>query len=379
MFLCSGRLFAQDDFVDSRIRVIYRFKADAATIESRARGIAVEQSVEMPVEPIDDRYVLDNIVGRVERIEPAATGETGCYDVEVSLATVTTGLEAGQLANMLMGNSSLQRGVELIDATFPDELAAAFGGPNHGLEGLRRRVGASGALSCTALKPQGSPPAVLARIAYDIALGGIDYIKDDHGIADQVYSPFALRVPAIAEAVSKARLKTGIDTRYLPSLNGSYDAMCRQIEICRGAEVDTVLITPMLCGLAQFQALKRANPDFAFIAHPSFGGLPMAPSFLFAKLFRLIGADGTIFPNYGGRFSYSKDECRRIAGNATSPWLGLAASVPVPAGGMTLARIPEMLEFFGRDVMLLIGGSLLSAKDKITEETAKFCAAVRAA
>lgn len=361
--------------MSERIQAVYRVLSDAKSIEAHARGIAVEQSVEMPVEPIDDRYVLDEIVGQVEAIRDLGNGT---YDVTIGLAVATTGLEAGQLANMLMGNSSLQYGITLVDATFPAVFAQEFGGPHHGLDGLRMRVGTKGALSATALKPQGTPPARLAQLAHDIALGGIDYIKDDHGIADQNYSTFADRVPPIAEAVAKAAAKSGVATRYLPSLNGNLDAMRRQIGICRAAGLDTVLITPMLCGLSQFQTVKRENPDFAFVAHPSFGGLPMAPSFLFAKLFRLIGADATIFPNYGGRFSYSKEECHRIAELALQPQTGLKPCVPVPAGGMTLSRIPEILDFFGSDVMLLIGGSLLSAKDKITEETAKFCQAVRA-
>ena len=43
---------------------------------------------------------------------------------------------------------------------------------------------------------------------------------------------------------------------------------------------------------------------------------------------------------------------------------------------MTLARVPEMLQFYGQDVMLLIGGDLLSAGDRMAEEAAKFQQAV---
>jgi ribulose-bisphosphate carboxylase large chain len=359
----------------NRIQALYRVRADAKTIETRARGIAVEQSVEMPVEPIDDPFVLNDIVGRLEGIEDLGGG---LYEVRIALAPITTGYEAGQLANMLFGNTSLQTGIELADVEFPPDFAAAFGGPNLGLDGLRARVKAKGALTATALKPQGTPPAALARLAYEIALGGIDYIKDDHGIADQSYSPFAERVPAIAAAVAQAAVKTGIATRYLPSLNGNLDAMRAQIAVCRVSGLDTVLATPLLAGQSTFHTLKRENPDFAFFAHPSFAGLPMAPSFLFGKLFRLLGADGVIFPNHGGRFGYTPQECLKVAHNALQEWPGIKAAIPVPAGGMNLSRIPEMLDFFGNDVMLLIGGSLLSAKEKITEETARFCAAVQA-
>jgi ribulose-bisphosphate carboxylase large chain len=44
---------------------------------------------------------------------------------------------------------------------------------------------------------------------------------------------------------------------------------------------------------------------------------------------------------------------------------------------MTPARVPEMLAFYGADTMLLIGGALLSAREKLTAETAAFVAAVK--
>jgi ribulose-bisphosphate carboxylase large chain len=45
---------------------------------------------------------------------------------------------------------------------------------------------------------------------------------------------------------------------------------------------------------------------------------------------------------------------------------------------MTLARVPEILDFYGPDTMLLIGGSLLMARERLTEETAAFTSQVAA-
>lgn len=361
--------------MSTRIKTVYRVKAEASTIEARARGISVEQSVEMPLEPINDPFVINEVIGRVEDIKDVGHGE---YEVRIALASITTGYDGGQLINMILGNTSLQDGVTLIDAEFPADIVDAFRGPNIGVDGVRGRVNAKGALSATALKPQGTPPATLARLAYDVALGGIDYIKDDHGIADQAYCPFASRVPMIAEAVHKAGQKTGIPTRYLPSLNGNLDKMRSQIALARSVGLDGVLIAPMLCGFATFQTLKQENPDFLFMTHPSMAGGPMAPEFFFGKLMRLLGSDASVFCNYGGRFGYSPELCRRISDLCVEETAGLKPCLPVPAGGMELKRVPELLEYFGRDVMLLIGGSLLSAKANITKETEAFCNAVRA-
>ncbi len=150
--------------------------------------------------------------------------------------------------------------------------------------------------------------------------------------------------------------------------------MRRQIATVRNEGIDTVMIAPVLAGFATAQALIRDNPDFAFLAHPTMGGAArIAPELLLGKLFPLIGADAVIFPTYGGRFGYSRATCRALAGNARA-----ASALPVPAGGMTLARIGEKLDFYGPETMLLIGGSLLLARERLTEETAAFTRAVAA-
>jgi len=355
----------------ARLTAIYRVTDAPRNIAARALAIAVEQSVEMPVAAITSRMVLDDIVGRVDDIADLGNG---VFEVRIGLAVATTGLEAGQLLNMLFGNTSMHPDVVLHDVELPGDVLVAFGGPRHGIAGLRTMVGAGNrALTCSALKPQGLPPEGLAAIAAQMARGGLDFIKDDHGIADQAYSPFAARVPVIAEAVAK----TGARTVYLPSLSGHLEQMRRQIAIVRAAGLKGVLIAPMIAGLATFHQLVKDNPDIAFMGHPAMAGSgQIAPPLLFGKLFRLLGADAVVFANHGGRFGYTPATCQALAQTALASWGGLKPSIPVPAGGMTLARVPEMLQFYGKDVMLLIGGDLLSAGDRMADEAAKFQQAV---
>lgn len=353
------------------LQVIYHVRGDSRSIEDRARAIAVEQSVELPLSAVDDDFVRAEIVGRVEAIHEL---ESGRYELRIALAAETVGTDAGQLVNMLFGNTSLHDDVVLYDVEFPDELLGTFGGPRHGLDELRRRVGAGRrALTSSALKPQGLAPKKLAELARRFADGGIDYVKDDHGLADQAYSPFAARVEAVAAALR------GLDlpTRYVPSLSGDLDQMRRQIDVARGAGLDTVMVAPMIMGLANFHRLVREHAELAFLAHPTLAGASrIAPPLLLGKLFRMLGADAVIFPNYGGRFGYSPDTCRRIAHAALQTQAGLRPCVPVPAGGMSTDRVREMLDFYRADVMLLIGGGLLSAREKLVQETKAFVAAV---
>ena len=351
----------------SRMTVIYRVRADAASIEARAQSIAIEQSVETPLAAISDETVLRDIVGEVQGIREL---EAGLFEVRIGLAVETTGFEAGQLLNMLFGNTSMQEDVTLHDAEIPDATAARFGGPNVGITGLRAKSGTGArAFTCAALKPQGLPAKELAALAGHFAAGGIDFIKDDHGIADQAYSRFADRVRACAKAIRQA----GSGTLYVPNISGSFDVAAAQIALAMMEGIEAVMVAPMIIGVSNFHRLVREFPTMAFFAHPAMAGASrIAPPLLLGKLFRLFGADVTIYPNYGGRFSYSPETSSAVADAARREWGDLRRCLPCPAGGMTLDRVPEILDFYGPDTMLLIGGSLLCAKDRLTQATAKF-------
>ncbi len=232
------------------------------------------------------------------------------------------------------------------------------------------------AFTGSALKPQGLPSDRLARLAERFARGGLDFVKDDHGLADQRYSPFAERVRACAAAVARGARSTGHPTRYVPSLTGSLDELRRQARLSREEGLDCVMVAPMVAGFSAIQALVKDFPDLAFFAHPSLGGLRIAPDLLVGKLFRLIGADAVIFPSFGGRFGYSPGMCRSLADHARSPDPALRPALPVAAGGMTIDRTPEILDFYGPDTMLLIGGNLLLARERITDAAEAFARAV---
>jgi S-methyl-5-thioribulose 1-phosphate isomerase len=354
----------------TRIAAVYRVRAEPHTIEARAKAIALEQSVELPLEMISPGPLAD-IVGRVEDI---AEISAGLFEVRIGLSAATAPPEPGQIVNILFGNSSLQEDVTLWDADFPATYLEAFGGPAAGMAGLREKTGAFGrALTASALKPQGQSSRALAKRATDMARGGIDIIKDDHGLADQAYSPFRERVAACAHAVRDVNRATGQRTLYAPSLSGNLDQLREQLELAREEGLQAALISPMVVGLPAFHALAKEARGIALLAHPSMGGAArIAPPLLLGRLFRLLGADATIFPNYGGRFSYSAEICRSIAARALEPWGRLKPTAPMPAGGMTLDRVPELLDVYGDDCILLIGGGLLADPDRVTEASRAF-------
>ena len=360
---------------DSRVVATYRVIGERADIEARAQAIALEQSVELPLVAVRDARVRDEVVGRVEAIRQCGERE---FETDIALAQETIGCDAGQLMNMLFGNSSLHEDVTLVDADIPPALREAFGGPRFGIDGLRALTGVRDRpLSCTALKPQGLAPEALADLARTFAEAQIDVIKDDHGLAAQRFAPFDQRVRACAQAIAEANARTGGNVQYAPSVTGDLDAMRRQIELARASGLRMVLIAPMVSGVSNLSRIAQ-DAGVALLAHPALAGAArIAPPLLLGRLFRLFGADATIFPNAGGRFGYSQAQCLAIAAAAREEWHGIAPTMPVPAGGMSVERVGEIASLFGPDTMLLIGGSLLAAGEALSERCRAFVHAVR--
>jgi len=344
------------------LRVTYRVNAPASAIERRAGAIAMEQSVEMAFEAVTNPWVRQNVAGRVEGIRPDGS-RPGAFQVEIGLSTLTMGGNGAQLLSMLFGNVSLQGDVELLDAVLPPSVLASFGGPRHGMAGLRQLTGiAHRALTCSALKPQGAPASELAELCRRLAGAGVDIVKDDHGLADHDQAPaaFSARVKACQQAVASS----GTGALYAPSIVGTPRQVARQLDIAIAEGVRVVLISPMVYGLAALGELTGDHPDLAFLGHPAFAGATrIAPALLLGRLFRLFGADAVIYPNHGGRFAYSPADCAALADAARNPWAAIRPALPVPAGGMSVERVGEMLDFYGPDVMLLISGDLLSCAD----------------
>jgi|SRR5579871_4546285 len=358
-----------------RLHATYRIRARPSEVETAARLLALEQSVELPAEVVRDPYVRDHVVATVESISPCGDE---LFDAVIGLSVETTGFDPAQTLNMLFGNSSLHTHVELIDVDFPLEFTQRFAGPRFGVAGLRERIGAVGRpLTCAALKPQGLSSEALAELCYTFAVAGIDVIKDDHGLADQRYAPFAERARACQRAVERAR-SAGSCSVYAPSLVGAPQRLAEQARLVRDEGIGMVLVAPALVGMPAFAELVAEHLQVPVLAHPAYAGAArVAPPLVLGKLFRLFGADAVIFPSYGGRFAYSRDLCRAIAAVSRAPWHHIRPAMPVPAGGMAVERVPELVEFYGNDAMLLIGASLLSAGDDLPVRARGFVEKVR--
>ncbi len=191
-----------------RFRVTYQISGTEAEARSLAETARVEQSVEFPAELVPDGDIRDRIMGQLEAFEPCGEGR---FLATISFAVESAGAELTQLINLLWGTGSFFPGFRVERAELPPSLLAHYRGPRFGVTGLRERVKIyDRPLLCTAIKPMGLTPQHLAEMAYACALGGMDFIKDDHGITDQPFCRFEERVALCAEAVARANRETGL-------------------------------------------------------------------------------------------------------------------------------------------------------------------------
>ena len=100
---------------------------------------------------------------------------------------------------------------------------------------------------------------------------------------------------------------------------------------------------------------------------------------LFGTLLPAYGADAVIFPHAGGRFGCALEECRGVAANLARLPESWVRAMPVPAGGMSVERVGEIVAFYGRDCMLLVGGSLYLAGSQLLDRTRSFVESVHRA
>lgn len=357
---------------DNRFRVTYRiFASDQTEASARAKDIALEQTVEVPDDVVPDGFIRDEIVGQIEAVDQQSNGS---FDAIISYSPDSAGHEVVQLINVIFGNTSIQQNVRVVGFDAGPEITRRFTGARFGIDGLRTLTGrASGGLISPVIKPQGSSTSQLALIASRCVAGGADVIKDDHGMANQPMAPFEDRLKAVSDAVGEANVKHDRNALYFVNVTGHSGNVVDEAFRAKEVGAGGVLLMPGLIGYSAMQHLAN-NAEFGLpiMTHPAFTGpfvltptTGISHAIMYGTLQRLAGSDISVFPNVGGRFGFTRQECLSIADACRLPGGVGAPIMPSPGGGMTADRAHEMVSMYGEDVVFLLGGSLLRSREKI--------------
>jgi ribulose-bisphosphate carboxylase large chain len=360
-----------------RFSVRYRIVAnDLADARAQALDIALEQTLEIPRDAVPKGYVEDVMLGRLEHLEPA--GDNRAYLADISYSDDDIGCDFLQLLNVIFGNSSIKAGVKALSLGLSDGIRAICPGPRFGASGLRARAGiAAGPLLMSAIKPVGLSTAELAKLAGEFALGGMHYVKDDHGLANQKTAPFEERLKACIAAIAEANATTGSACSFVPNVTASGSRTIDNAWKAKEAGAGAIMVAPALAGMdVTYQLATDPDFDLPIVTHPAFGGANVVGSdcgfshaLYYGHLHRLMGADAVVFPNFGGRFGFTRAECQSIARAGLDSFGELETTLPAPGGGMSIDRVEAMQSAYGDDIMYLIGGALLRAPEGVVAAT----------
>jgi len=356
-----------------RFQIYYLIVApDRYQAEDICTKVAIEQSVESPIDVLSDE-IRSSTLGQLESLSQQ---QDTLWKASISYSCGSLGPDITQLLNVVFGNVSLFRGVKITGLQWSALPEGLLPGPAFGIQGVRKHhnIATSRALSCAVIKPIGLTSTQLARYCYEFALGGIDIIKDDHGLANQHSAPFAERLAACVDATRRAADKTGEQSAYYPHITADGSQTMERYEQAYEAGAGGVLVIPHLCAPGILAELSRSEIPLPVMAHPAFSGSyvlhkqeGMEPAFLFGELWRELGADFSIYPHAAGRFALSAMECLAINESCRNADGAPANNCfPAPGGGVQRQTLPELLARYGNDTVFLIGGSLYQHPKGIT-------------
>ncbi|MDH5795588.1 MAG: RuBisCO large subunit C-terminal-like domain-containing protein, partial [Candidatus Bathyarchaeota archaeon] len=215
---------ANEEEIDLEKSIVATYYVEGRNISPLEAGviIAAEESIGTwtGVETMKSR-IVDTLAAKVFRVEDKE-GNKGL--VKVSYPLELFDYETGGIPNILsivagnlFGSGSLNN-VRLEDVDFPRELLSAFKGPKFGIEGVRELVGTKRERRPhigTIVKPKvGLGPRETAEVAYEAAVGGVDFVKDDETLTNQRFCPLDQRVSMVVEALDRAREETGRTVLY---------------------------------------------------------------------------------------------------------------------------------------------------------------------
>lgn len=364
-------------FSGDRFSVTYRLFGTEKEAHAKAKDICIEQTIEFPADEVPEGVIRDHVFGRIELFE---RWNAESFRAVISYATELAANELTQLLNVIFGNISIKPGIRVEHLELTESILKHYKGPRFGREGLRNLLDVpKRPLLSTAIKPLGLSCTELAGLAYQFAIGGMDLIKDDHGLSDQSCSPFEERVNRCAEAVRRANKETGQCSIYVANISAPSREVVRRARYAKNAGAGGLMVAP---GLIGFDLMRELADDdsiaLPILTHPALQGSfvtgtgGMSHGVIFGQLARLAGADATIFPNFGGRFSFSREECRDIVNGTCEPMGQVKTIFPAPGGGMSLERVPEMIDTYGQDLIFLIGGGLFKHGPDLVENCRYF-------
>ncbi|MGF3523143.1 MAG: RuBisCO large subunit C-terminal-like domain-containing protein, partial [Candidatus Bathyarchaeia archaeon] len=166
------------------------------------------------------------------------------------------------------------------------------------------------------------------------------------------------------EARDQAEAETGEKKVYMANVTGETDTMIKRAEFVKEHGGEYIMIDILTCGWSALQTLR--DQDLRLVIHAHRAGhaaLTKNPKHgiamkVIATVSRLIGVDQLHVGTVVGKMSETKAEVLENIHALKTTLHGHNKVMPVASGGLHPRLVPELIEIFGKDVVIQAGGGI---------------------
>jgi len=312
------------------------------------------------------------------------------YDIEGNVVKIAYPLElweegnAVQLLSGIAGNifgMKAVRNLRLIDAALPPAYIRHFKGPHFGNDGIRKMMKITKRpLTGAVPKPKiGFSAKEHADIGYETWMGGFDFVKDDENLTSTSFNRFDDRVKLMTKLRDKAERETGGEKSAFLNITADVETMKKRADLLAEYGWNYAMIDVVVAGTASVMTMRDYCSDLGLAIHAHRAmhaafdrnrkhGISM--QFL-AKVMRLVGVSQIHTGTAVGKLTGSRKESLALADLLREKkttavegmlleqdWGKIKSAFPVSSGGLHPGLVPDVLNIYGTDLVLLVSGGI---------------------
>jgi ribulose-bisphosphate carboxylase large chain len=257
-------------------------------------------------------------------------------------------------------------GIKLIDLELPYEFTEVYKGPKFGIEGTRKLADVyNRPLIGTIIKPNiGLTPDQLRIIVRDLAMSGIDFIKDDEVNGNPPYFPLQERVKVVMEEIERAADHTGKKVMYAVNITDDIENLIPNHDLVVEAGGTCVMVSINSIGLTGVNYLRK-HSEVPIHGHRNQWGMMSRSPLLgmefsaWQKLCRMVGVDHLHVNGLNNKFFETNESVIQSAKSCLTPLFGGYQAMPVLSSKQWAGTaVPTYEKLQTTDVLHIAGGGI---------------------
>lgn len=367
---------------DKYIIATYHLKTSRIPVRRAAEEVAIECSTGTWTKVKYETPVLREKYGA--KVLSVMSTENGEAFARIAYPVANYDPHYGSVEGVITGiagnvfDSRVLDSLKLIDIELPKSFIKDFPGPQHGPDGSREAAGIPGSkrpMIGTIIKPNlGLDPKSLSKLCYEVALGGLDLIKDDEDLINPSYCRLEDRTTQVYEALDRAKEETGKTPLYAVNVTARPDKILELADVAIKSGAKCLMLD---MGWTMWSSIRALAEDVStskvplHIHRAGHGAYTRSKKFglsevVVSKLCRLCGADQLHMGTVAGKFVDHISEKRECVKVLTKRWYDIKPTMPNASAAMHPGNVEVNVAVMGKNISILAGGGIHGHPDGTT-------------